>query len=57
MAETQTYSSGTPVDTLLGLLRNNALLEVKDFACFAVNMSTLEGSDTATRSVRDFEIT
>ncbi len=34
MAERQTYSSGTPVDTLLGLLRNNALLEVKDFGMF-----------------------
>ena len=32
MDETQTYSSGTPVDTLR-LLRNNALLEVKHFAC------------------------
>ncbi len=41
MAERQTYSLRTPVDTLLGLLRNNALLEVKDFACFVVNMSTL----------------
>ncbi len=41
MAERQTYSSGTAVDTLLGLLRNSALLEVRDFACFVVNMSAL----------------
>ena len=32
MTERQTCSSGTPADTLLGLLGNNALLEVKDFA-------------------------
>ena len=38
MAERQTYSSGTAVDTLLGLLKNNALLEVKDFACFALSL-------------------
>ena len=52
MTERQTCSSETPADTLLGLLGNNALLEVKDFACFAVNMSTL----TQLKSVCHFKI-
>ena len=38
---TVVYLLGTPVDTLLRVLRNNALLEAKHFACFVVNMSTL----------------
>ncbi len=41
-AERQTYLLGTPVDTLLRVLRNNALLEAKHFACFVENMSTLK---------------
>ncbi len=41
MAERQTHSSSTPVDRLLRLMRNNALLEVKHFACSVANMSTL----------------
>ncbi len=41
VTERQTYLLGTPVDTLLRVLRNNALLEAKHFACFVVNMSTL----------------
>ncbi len=41
MVERQTYSLATPVDTLLRLLRNNALLEVKHFVCFVANVSTL----------------
>ncbi len=41
MDETQTYSSGTTVDTLR-LLRTNALLEVKHFACkFRCDLSVL----------------
>ncbi len=38
IAERQTYLLGTPVDTLLRVLRNNALLEAKHFACFVVNI-------------------